>query len=386
MNASSQTGSGRRPGRLTERVRSVATSVWLFVILVWPAVILIGVAVLLPREPAELVEPIEPVWADPVTTAIDSRSPVEILLSDVVVDQLVSPGWNDVVARVDIEVGEVIASNTVVAFVGRLPVVAVNTPEPFTRDLVRRDRGPDVEMLQQFLSQHGVFSADDVDGVFGATTGKAVKAWRESLGDPLADQTFLRHQVLWLAASDFTVASVEIVPGRAAPAANVPVIIGRETFTTGRLVDPQTTRQSLIDGEVSLLIADRIDLGPVTDPTLTAEQLDELSKLIADGTVSVTSPASGPSSTGQAPTEIRIPAELVAINPRPVVAVPGSAVFNGGEGQACVAIDRDGTVQTITVSVVGGDLGVVYLDPSSAPSSPVLVNPTDTFPDLACSD
>lgn len=356
----------------------------LLVVLAWPAVLLAWVAVSLPDEPSEFADVVEPVWADPVEITIEARTPVEGILSGAEADQLVSPGWQGIVSRVDVAVGDTVASNDVVAVVGTMPVVAVESEEPFTRDLTANDRGSDVVMLQEFLSEGGFYSSEHIDGVFKSATGIAVKAWRKSIGDQSADRSFLHKQVLWLSGGAMKVASIEIDAGRAAPGADAAVLVGQKTFQSGRLVVPETAQEASIEAGVLLVVSERFALGAVSGAALTDAQLAELSGLLADGSVTAIPPATAPTSGGSAGSEVRVPAELASADPPLVVAVPGSAVLSGADGSACLVESVDGTGSVVLVEVVGGELGVVYLDPDEAPSSSVLVNPTDAAPELAC--
>lgn len=61
------------------------------------------------------------------------------------------------------------------------PVVAGRGPVPAFRDLAEGIRGPDVSQLQGLLLETGYLRAEP-DGVFGAGTMQAVRAWQRDLG------------------------------------------------------------------------------------------------------------------------------------------------------------------------------------------------------------
>lgn len=369
---------------LAGRAAPAAKLLGLFLVLAWPAGLLAWIAISLPDEPSEIAVEVESVWADPVEVRVDTETPVEIVLVRSEAQQLLSPGWQDVVSRVDVSVGDIVDSFDVVAVVGTRPVVAVATDEPFTRNLSANDRGSDVAMLQTLLSEVGFYPSENIDGVFGAATGRAVKEWRESIGDQSAGRSFERNQVLWLGAGPMRVASVEIVAGRVAPAADAPVFVGEHPFERGTIVIPQTTQDAAIEEGYSLLVDERFDLGNAKKAELTELQLTELSRLLADGVVTVLPPAPTSTSVGPVSNESRLSAEFVINEPEMAVAVPGSSVLSGPNGGACVFEGTDSSGSVLSVEVVGGELGVVFLDPSSAPTQSVLVNPIDVSPELKC--
>lgn len=73
----------------------------------------------------------------------------------------------------------VAAGDELYAVAGR-PVYALRGAEPFYRDLVQGVRGEDVTQLQEALVSWGHLAA--ADGVFGSTTGAAVRAWQRATG------------------------------------------------------------------------------------------------------------------------------------------------------------------------------------------------------------
>ena len=71
----------------------------------------------------------------------------------------------------------------IVYVVGDTPVRVVTGAEPMWRDLTNGARGSDVEALQRLLVREGHLSGP-ADGVFGAGTEAAVRAWQRAQGRP----------------------------------------------------------------------------------------------------------------------------------------------------------------------------------------------------------
>ncbi len=77
--------------------------------------------------------------------------------------------------------GDTVASGDSLYFVDLEPVVVAEGATPMFRDLGLRSEGSDVAQLQMLLIDKG-FLTDEADGVFGASTRRAVEGWQESLG------------------------------------------------------------------------------------------------------------------------------------------------------------------------------------------------------------
>ena len=192
------------------------------------------------------------------------------------------------------------------------PVILVQSPLPLYRDLRRvtgseRDEagerlaelsGPDVRALQAYLVLTG-FDDDgrlSVDGVFGATTERAVKAWQRSVGHP-ATGTIDRSQMLLVdgpvrvrtapeVGSPF--ASLTVSTIQPAVTANVSTE-DREFFDRGARVEVEAagttypgrvarvTRQAGDDGQpsyrVDIRLPSRDDLDGVESVSVTARRV-----------------------------------------------------------------------------------------------------------------
>ena len=85
------------------------------------------------------------------------------------------------VTSVAIEPGVMVAAGDTLYFVDLRPVVVAVGATPMFRDLGQRSEGPDVAQLQGLLVDLG-FMEGEAEGVFGASTRRAVEEWQESLG------------------------------------------------------------------------------------------------------------------------------------------------------------------------------------------------------------
>lgn len=77
--------------------------------------------------------------------------------------------------------GDTVAAGDRLYAVDLRPVVVAEGATPMFRDLRQKVEGPDVAQLQALLVGLG-FLEGEADGVFGASTRRAVQAWQESLG------------------------------------------------------------------------------------------------------------------------------------------------------------------------------------------------------------
>ncbi len=89
-------------------------------------------------------------------------------------------GATGVVTSTDVDPGTTVEAGEAIYTVNLRPVVVAQGDVPMFRALSLRSEGADVAQLQMLLADLGYLDAE-ADGVFGATTRNAVKAWQESL-------------------------------------------------------------------------------------------------------------------------------------------------------------------------------------------------------------
>ncbi len=90
-------------------------------------------------------------------------------------------GASGVLTSLDVADGDTVGVGDRVFSVELRPVVAAVGEVPAFRDLSQGARGADVAQVQQLLIDTG-FLTGSADGVFGAATTRAVRAWQASLG------------------------------------------------------------------------------------------------------------------------------------------------------------------------------------------------------------
>lgn len=90
-------------------------------------------------------------------------------------------GLRSVVTRRNSKPGDSVAAGQVLVEIAYRPVIVLPGPVPMLRDLRRGDRGPDVAELQDALEAVG-HPVSDADGVFGASTERALVALYRAVG------------------------------------------------------------------------------------------------------------------------------------------------------------------------------------------------------------
>lgn len=357
-------------------------------VLLLPVGLLVAVMLALPSQPEELSPVVEPVYTQPVegTQTTTQDVIIEVSFEDPVIVR-VGPGGDlgDVVTARMLQVRDPVKSGDVVAVVGSRPVVALATPEPFHRSLTRGDRGRDVAMLQDHLRSGGWLDGE-ADGWFGPATAAAVLAWRKDLDDPAADRVFELGQVLWLPDPIDVVAVTSYQVGAPPPATGEIALQSEPRPSNAVIQDTSGTPVASMDEDLVLVVGD-VDLGMVTGPGISGDQMQELEELLATGELDrLELEPEEPEPESDASTGQRLfAAQLRSASPRVEVSVPGSAVVDDDE-MTCVfaAAGNDGT-EPVAVTVVGGSLDTVLLLPDSGLTDlEVLVNPLDVVGDPSC--
>lgn len=356
-------------------------------VLLLPAGLLAVTVQAFPEAPEELQVPPEAIWAEPSTGTFEDATAVTVQVTFGAPDEIVSPGWDGIVTSALIEPGEVVAGGQIIALVAESPVVAMATPRPFSRDLRRGDEGPDVQMLQEMLISVG-FVPGVVDGKFGSGTGRAVEEWRTVIGTPDPDAGFVLAEVVWLPREIQSVFSTTLEVGGTAPEAGEVVLVGERQPSGTEVVDDASSRPINDTEGLSLSIGD-IELGELSEAGISEGQLAQLSAAIATGEISTsTTPGSDARDDSAVPKQAdtqEYQGVVRTAEPAQSVAVPGSAVIEGQDGTACVYARTDGERPSpMRVTVERGELDTVFLDPETAPSSQVLVNPLEVIESASC--
>lgn len=107
--------------------------------------------------------------------------------------------------------GRPLRSGTVLLRVDDRPVAALHTNIPLYRDLERGARGNDVKALQRALSRQGYSLA--VDGRFGTSTRRAVRALQQRTGMPSPSGTVRLSDYVWLPTASLTPVTCDVQIG-----------------------------------------------------------------------------------------------------------------------------------------------------------------------------
>lgn len=86
-----------------------------------------------------------------------------------------------VVTSIDVGAGDEVSQGSVLFTVGLRPVVIAAGEVPAFREITAGTSGPDVQQIQQLLTDLGLYTGS-VDGGAGVGTVSAIKAWQRSLG------------------------------------------------------------------------------------------------------------------------------------------------------------------------------------------------------------
>lgn len=266
-----------------------------------------------------------------------------------------------VISRRTVKSGDEVEAGTVLAEISGRPVIALTGVVPPYRDIHAGMRGSDVEQLQSALRGLG-YRITDRDGVFGPSTGRAVRKMYEARDyDPPLEQANAPVQS----------PAETLVAGAAAPIAPAPAVYVpmSEVFFVKSLPARVATVKAALGAEVSgailtLSVGDLVVRGrlapadrSLVEPGMPVEILDESTGRRAAGKVAsigVLRQGEG-SETGHpitVSTTKALPSDFVgedvrltvtaATTGRPVLVVPVSAIFSAPDGSTQVLRALDG--------------------------------------------
>ncbi len=312
-------------------------------------------------------EPV-PVVAEPTLTQVDYSAPATLTarLTDPI--PVLANETTGIITSVSVAPGSVLSTGDEVYRVDGHPVRARASEQAFFRTLSRGDRGPDVAAAQELLNELVESASLQADGVYGASTARAVHAYAQELGLGDAQVDFSPGWFVRIPTEESTVASVALAPGMVAPTQGVEIATIRPTVESVEIV--ATTAggdgeyQFLLDGTaVPVLRRDgtwQIDGEAVAELlTMTSAEDSEGSTMSVDGRIRLSTPVES-------------------------VLVPAGAVITDPTGRTCVA--DAATYRPIPVSVLGHDVtGAVQIDSGLPAGTQILVNPIDVLgEDLTC--
>ncbi|GIG41348.1 peptidoglycan-binding domain-containing protein [Cellulomonas phragmiteti] len=250
-------------------------------------------------------------------------------------------------------VGATLDAGTEVLRVDDRPVRAMVSSAPPWRPLAPGDVGADVTRLQEYLTVLGHYDGP-ADGRFGAALRRAVERFNVEAGLGTGVGTFDPAVVVWVGPSPLVVQEVIVETG-ATVAPGTPVLRGPARASVVAVTEPTGGVAGV--GEFGAAAA--LVVGSVEVPYVPGSGAVE----VPDHVAAVAS-ALAPSTEGAA--------RVRAVEARPVVVVPASALVQGADGTVCVYAAAD--AQPRSVSPVGGGVGSAQL-PADLPLDEVLANP-----------
>ncbi len=276
---------------------------------------------------------------------------------------LKSPGMDGRVTRVAAGSGGTIISGDIVLAVDGIDRVALATPQPMVRTLDRGDKGPDVEWLQEYLTEAGFYTAD-ITGTYGYQTDRAVKAWRTSLGDPDPRGVFLPQLVLWLPSEPLVVDTVLVAVDDPAPGTGSPLVLSPRSLTAAVV--------EVREGQTVATLGDLVFAPSDGDPIALSDSLTVLD-------------------LGSVSTLLDVNSEIEAVEgfvrsttSTEVATVPTSAVISDGTGGVCVWKADGNGFAAVPVELARATAGVAFVGTGVQPGEKVLVNPVEILDVWAC--
>lgn len=315
-------------------------------------------------EPAAVLAPVESVSVD---YSADAALTAELTEGP----ELPATGLSGTVTEVSLTEGELVTAGQVLYRVGGVPVIAYGGETVLYRPLSSGSRGEDVALAQRLLNQLVDGSNLEDDGVFGAATADAVRAF-ERTWTATPSGVFQPEWFSYLPTEEFLVASVEVRLGFPAPAAGEPVAVGSTTLSGVQLSSvtdgPAGDYEFLVQGESI----------PVE---LEANGTWVIADLQAAITVALAQATPGED-------RVNLSGRTRLLEGEPGLAVPASAIITDAAGATCVAVaDRDTPREAdiVAVAVVGSSIdGRAQLNAAVEERALVLVNPVQILGDLSC--
>jgi len=278
----------------------------------------------------------------------------------------VSPGGanavSGVVTEVSVTAGQRVSAGEVLYSVDMRPVAAAAGRIPSYRDVGKGMKGDDVEQVQQFLSDVGVYFGT-VDGEAGENTETAIKTWQRKHG--LSETgILLKGDVMFLPTLPARVMLDAKVVYRGA-------VIGPGVPVVSVLADSPVFSIPLQDAQVSTVhVGLGVDLkgpagelwrarvagikAPASDPTKGGSTSPEamLEPATSSSICASSCDSLGPES------EVLVPATIMLVPRTDGLVVPASAITTDAQGNP-VVIDAEGTPHPVLVGVTAKGMTLV---------------------------
>ena len=264
------------------------------------------------------------------------------------------------VTELSITQGQQLMTGDVVFLVNDAPRLAMVSEGPLWRDLGRGDEGPDVERLQTFLGQLGLFDGSP-DGLLGGETVEAIRNYNRMFAMSASPDTFESDNVVWVGDAPFDVAEVVVTLGD--------VLVEGTVIATG----PAVVESVIVDEPVGL---DQevgefvLDIAGTSVPYVPGSRHltdPDFLQAVADAVVNMTDP-------------VGVVRRKVPVT---VAVIPASSVVTGPQSGVCVFVPRGDWFAPIVIEPIGGGVATVELA-SPFEASEVLANPHEVLASQTC--
>ncbi|MDR0366220.1 MAG: peptidoglycan-binding protein [Bifidobacteriaceae bacterium] len=322
----------------------------------------------------------EPVAVDGEVRSNDGGSirDVELVLTWRSPTALVAPDWTGLVQEVVAEPGGLLSSGDVVARVAGVDRMACASAYPMEGTVASKDKGQDVEVLQQCLTLFGYdLSADK--GAYGKATERAVEEWSRKTGALSQNGTvFEAAWLVYLPEESYPLASVDLKVAAPAPPAGTPMATAKPSLSRAVVASADGPHKSGALDEDGEAEGPAREVAP--EELVTAEEDESL--LIGSVTLGLTEDR-----TEVAPDSLAVLSAEVAANAASVSAslrrtggvgeflVPAAAVVATSGGTTCVLRVDGNALEPVAVKVVGEVSGNSIITGALSPGERVRIAP-----------
>jgi hypothetical protein len=288
---------------------------------------------------------------------------------------LYAPPWTGMVTAVDASAGKPLKSGDTVAAINAVRRIAYATKTPFYRTIASGDTGPDVESLNEMLAGLGYMDAlpsDPTRATYATSIG--IRDLAKALGVPTATTTFDPAWVVWLPASPFTPASLDLVTGEQAPAHGTTVATGQSTLTSATLA---AANQGTLEVDPSakwvVVVNDKSFAVDAAKQAVASAALAGLAALLPQPSSSDNTGSNvGRGGPGGANTTSGI---VQRATPLDAAAIPSSSVMTGARGQLCAWVPDGKQYRAVEVTVADARAGITDVIAGLHPGDQLLANP-----------
>ncbi len=261
-----------------------------------------------------------------------------------------------VVTGIAVEPGAEVMQGSVLYSVNLRPVVVARGNVPAFRDIGQGMSGPDVQQIQQLLTDLGVYRGE-VGGDAGAATAAAIRIWQRSLG---VDQTGV------IQTGD--IIFVPELPSRVvlnADSVTVGATLGGGEQVLSGLPAAPTVTIPATDAQAAMMPAGtRVEITSPNDETWQSIVGSQKREDTSDNTITTLEGIDGATLCGDGCGEIPITGQttlsswVITVETVTGLTLPSSALVSTADGQICV-IDSDGIRIPVTVVAAAKGMSVI---------------------------